>query len=217
MAITSTFSVGPKDSFLLSNNKGFQFLSCVKFLSTSIDPHGGGGKYPFNNSTNLRLWGCCSNDSNISCAGNNNKYMNGFQRAQVLLHDAKEASSSSATKDTNNNSSHRGSCGGFFNQDLQDKIVVAVDVDEVLGNFVSALNEFVADRYSAYHSVSEYHVYEFFKTTLAFGAFLCFSPLTTLNIRLVSFNDPIYDIFLTGTAKQLIAREKKTRVYSAGN
>ncbi|KAJ8543048.1 hypothetical protein K7X08_005571 [Anisodus acutangulus] len=163
MAITSTFSVGPKDSFLLSNNKGFQFLSCVKFLSTSIAPHGGGGKYPFNNLTNLRLWGCCSNDSNISCAGNNNKYMNGFQRAQVLLHDAKEASSSSATKDTNNNSSHRGSCGGFFNQDLQDKVVVAVDVDEVLGNFVSALNEFVADRYSAYHSVSEYHVYEFFK------------------------------------------------------
>lgn len=33
----------------------------------------------------------------------------------------------------------------------------------VLGNFVSALNEFVADRYSSYHSVSEYHVYEFFK------------------------------------------------------
>ncbi|XP_059287081.1 uncharacterized protein LOC132040458 [Lycium ferocissimum] len=92
--------------------------------------------------------------------------MNGFQRAQVfapanpvLLHGAEETSTSSATKDTN----HRGSRGGFFNQDLQDKIVVAVDVDEVLGNFVSALNEFVADRYSSYHSVSEYHVYEFFK------------------------------------------------------
>ncbi|XP_010527054.1 PREDICTED: uncharacterized protein LOC104804446 [Tarenaya hassleriana] len=44
-----------------------------------------------------------------------------------------------------------------------DKIVVAVDIDEVLGNFVSALNRFIADRYSANHSVSEYHVYEFFK------------------------------------------------------
>ncbi|XP_068343074.1 uncharacterized protein [Pyrus communis] len=44
-----------------------------------------------------------------------------------------------------------------------DKIVVAVDVDEVLGNFVSALNRFIADRYSSNHSVSEYHVYEFFK------------------------------------------------------
>lgn len=44
-----------------------------------------------------------------------------------------------------------------------DKLVVAVDVDEVLGNFVSALNRFVADRYSSNHSVSEYHVYEFFR------------------------------------------------------
>lgn len=35
----------------------------------------------------------------------------------------------------------------------------------VLGNFVSALNRFIADRYSSNHSVSEYHVYEFFKVT----------------------------------------------------
>ncbi|EOA16925.1 hypothetical protein CARUB_v10005149mg [Capsella rubella] len=44
-----------------------------------------------------------------------------------------------------------------------DKIVVAVDIDEVLGNFVSAINRFIADRYLSNHSVSEYHVYEFFK------------------------------------------------------
>lgn len=44
-----------------------------------------------------------------------------------------------------------------------EKIVVAVDVDEVLGNFVSALNVFIAERYSSYHTVSEYHVYEFFR------------------------------------------------------
>lgn len=52
---------------------------------------------------------------------------------------------------------------GFPPQNLPEKIVVAVDVDEVLGNFVSALNRFIADRYSSNHSVSEYHVYEFFK------------------------------------------------------
>ncbi|XP_014499881.1 uncharacterized protein LOC106760946 [Vigna radiata var. radiata] len=51
----------------------------------------------------------------------------------------------------------------FPDQPLLQKLVVAVDVDEVLGNFVSALNEFIADRYSSSHSVSEYHVYEFFK------------------------------------------------------
>ncbi|CAK9328148.1 unnamed protein product [Citrullus colocynthis] len=51
----------------------------------------------------------------------------------------------------------------FHDFSSRDKLVVAVDIDEVLGNFVSALNKFVADRYSSNHSVSEYHVYEFFR------------------------------------------------------
>lgn len=37
----------------------------------------------------------------------------------------------------------------------------------VLGNFVSALNQFIADRYDLNRSVSEYHVYEFFKVMSA--------------------------------------------------
>ncbi|PRQ47141.1 putative 5'(3')-deoxyribonucleotidase, HAD-like domain-containing protein [Rosa chinensis] len=62
------------------------------------------------------------------------------------------------------NGGFQGSLNGFHSQTLsRDKIVVAVDVDEVLGNFVSALNRFIADRYAANHTVSEYHVYEFFK------------------------------------------------------
>ncbi|OVA08285.1 5'(3')-deoxyribonucleotidase [Macleaya cordata] len=52
---------------------------------------------------------------------------------------------------------------GFLDRPLPEKLVVAVDVDEVLGSFVSALNKFIADRYALKHSVSEYHVYEFFK------------------------------------------------------
>ncbi|CAL1390116.1 unnamed protein product [Linum trigynum] len=52
---------------------------------------------------------------------------------------------------------------GFSRISATNRVVVAVDVDEVLGNFVSALNRFIADRYSMNHSVSEYHVYEFFK------------------------------------------------------
>lgn len=52
---------------------------------------------------------------------------------------------------------------GFSDRPSPEKVVVAVDVDEVLGNFVSALNRFIADRYSSIHSISEYHVYEFFK------------------------------------------------------
>lgn len=139
MAFTSsTFSVGPEDSsFLLSNKWYNQILSCV--ISTSIDPKGGGGKYPFNNvAMSLRLWGfgSFSNDSNISCAGSNNKYKNGFQvfapPHSILLHDDEESSTSSATmnSNTNNDPSNKGSSDGFFNQDLHGKIVVAVDVDE---------------------------------------------------------------------------------------
>ncbi|CAJ2644792.1 uncharacterized protein LOC123910221 [Trifolium pratense] len=51
----------------------------------------------------------------------------------------------------------------FCDHQIPQKLVVAVDVDEVLGNFVSALNKFIAARYSSNYSVSEYHVYEFFK------------------------------------------------------
>ncbi|KAG6517731.1 uncharacterized protein LOC122054725 [Zingiber officinale] len=45
----------------------------------------------------------------------------------------------------------------------KEKLTVAVDVDEVLGSFLSALNQFIADHYSSNHSVSEYHVYDFCK------------------------------------------------------
>ncbi|KAE9448911.1 hypothetical protein C3L33_19223, partial [Rhododendron williamsianum] len=58
---------------------------------------------------------------------------------------------------------HRGNPLGYPELTNTEKVVVAVDVDEVLGNFISALNRFIADRYSLNHSVSEYHVYEFFK------------------------------------------------------
>lgn len=60
-------------------------------------------------------------------------------------------------------SANRGSSAGALGQPSAEKIMIAVDVDEVLGNFVSAINIFIADRYSLKHSVSEYHVYEFFK------------------------------------------------------
>ncbi|XP_048328867.1 uncharacterized protein LOC107419443 [Ziziphus jujuba] len=38
---------------------------------------------------------------------------------------------------------------------------------EVLKNSVSALNQFIADRYSSNHSVSNYNVYDFFKLLFA--------------------------------------------------
>ncbi|KAL6861178.1 hypothetical protein ACP4OV_016878 [Aristida adscensionis] len=62
-----------------------------------------------------------------------------------------------------NGACRRGKPLGFPEHPAAAKIVVAVDVDEVLGSFLAALNKFIADRYSWNHTVSEYHVYEFFK------------------------------------------------------
>uniref|UniRef100_J3MC08 Uncharacterized protein n=1 Tax=Oryza brachyantha TaxID=4533 RepID=J3MC08_ORYBR len=62
-----------------------------------------------------------------------------------------------------NGACRRGKPLGFPEHGAPAKMVVAVDVDEVLGSFLAALNRFIADRYSLNHSVSEYHVYEFFK------------------------------------------------------
>ncbi|XP_047333739.1 uncharacterized protein LOC124937517 [Impatiens glandulifera] len=58
---------------------------------------------------------------------------------------------------------HSNSSIGLHDRSSSEKVVVAVDVDEVLGNFLSALNMFIEDRYSSKHSASDYHVYEFFK------------------------------------------------------
>ncbi|XP_039144837.1 uncharacterized protein LOC120282150 [Dioscorea cayenensis subsp. rotundata] len=46
---------------------------------------------------------------------------------------------------------------------LTEEIVIAVDVDEVLGSFLPAVNKFIADRYSLNHSLADYFVYEFYK------------------------------------------------------
>lgn len=62
-----------------------------------------------------------------------------------------------------NGACRRGKPLGFPENPGPAKMVVAVDVDEVLGSFLAALNKFIADRYSWNHSVSEYHVYEFFR------------------------------------------------------
>eukprot|EP00210_Caulerpa_lentillifera_P001499 g1437.t1 len=42
-----------------------------------------------------------------------------------------------------------------------EKLKVAVDVDEVLGQFVVALNSFCKERYGMEHSVEDYYVYHF--------------------------------------------------------
>ncbi|KAL3642862.1 hypothetical protein CASFOL_013677 [Castilleja foliolosa] len=131
----------------------------------------------------FRLKSCCSESYSNVFRNNNNDMKhdrtigNGVQKARVYspcvpqlprvseeivkVEDQQKCVNSHAVN--GGGDANRANFAGVLARPLSDKIMVAVDVDEVLGNFVSALNQFIADRYSLYHSVSEYHVYEFFK------------------------------------------------------
>ncbi|KAH7300304.1 hypothetical protein KP509_24G055200 [Ceratopteris richardii] len=45
----------------------------------------------------------------------------------------------------------------------QNLLRVAVDVDEVLGSFLSSLNRFISEKHLLTYDLSEYHVYDFMK------------------------------------------------------
>lgn len=62
-----------------------------------------------------------------------------------------------------NGSCKQGKPSEVGKRSIDNKLVVAVDVDEVLGSFLTALNKFIADRYLSKHAISEYSVYEFFR------------------------------------------------------
>ncbi|KAI8019748.1 hypothetical protein LOK49_LG04G00013 [Camellia lanceoleosa] len=171
----------------------FPFPSSSSSSSSSVGGGGGGGATLLLNGRcvngGLTLKGCSSSDSwdyirkkriDDNSSNNNHHHRhhqnhnNAFQNAQAfaptlpqLVRDSKigleEDECDAAAAAARFASCDPRSPLGFPDQPFPAKIVVAVDVDEVLGNFVSALNRFIADRYSLNHSVSEYHVYEFFK------------------------------------------------------
>ncbi|GKV03736.1 hypothetical protein SLEP1_g15987 [Rubroshorea leprosula] len=108
----------------------------------------------------------CFDDSRSSCERRPRVFVPQSARNLEVISLGEAAKDTKLEKDPTLSANGRGTCGrgsplGFL--DRSDKIAVAVDVDEVLGNFLSALNRFIADRYSLNHSVSEYYVYEFFK------------------------------------------------------
>ncbi|GFP97636.1 hypothetical protein PHJA_001907700 [Phtheirospermum japonicum] len=179
MAAASNFMLGQRD-FQMSSLRG---LSSNTAASSAIDISTARLKNGF------RLKSCCPENYNNVFRNNNNYYYknneikndraigNGVQKARVYspcvpqllrvseeivkVEDQQKCLNSRAVN--GGGDANRGNFAGVLDQPLSDKIMVAVDVDEVLGNFVSALNQFIADRYSLNHSVSEYHVYEFFK------------------------------------------------------
>ncbi|CAI5967426.1 unnamed protein product [Closterium sp. NIES-64] len=52
---------------------------------------------------------------------------------------------------------------GYEGKGMQQRLRVAVDVDEVLGSFLSTLNLFCAEKYSVRHELHEFYVYDFMK------------------------------------------------------
>ncbi|KAK6147531.1 hypothetical protein DH2020_018443 [Rehmannia glutinosa] len=173
MAAASSFMLGQRDFQMSSLRR----LSSNASTSSAIDLST--GRF-FTNG--FRLKGCCSeNYGNVLWNNNDRKNDrgsdNGVHKAKVyspsireLLRVSEEVvkvedqqTSINSRVVNGGGAANRGNFTGTLDQPFPEKIMVAVDVDEVLGNFVSALNQFIADRYSLNHSISEYHVYEFFK------------------------------------------------------
>ncbi|KAE8735274.1 Lysine-ketoglutarate reductase/saccharopine dehydrogenase bifunctional enzyme [Hibiscus syriacus] len=123
----------------------------------------GGGGFKFNRSApglNLSIRSCLENSPRTR---DQKTVVFASPLARELeISNHNEPQKKAKTAVDSNGSFQRGALD-FPDKPLPEKIAVAVDVDEVLGNFVSALNRFIADRYSLNHSVSEYHVYEFFR------------------------------------------------------
>ncbi|CAI9780321.1 unnamed protein product [Fraxinus pennsylvanica] len=176
MAAASNFLVGQRDLQILSLRRLSSNLSTASAIDTSD------GRF-IKGLSSFKFKCCCSDNYGNKFQIHDNDIFsnsNGVQKARAFgpclpqfLFDSEEVVSvedranivdySAFIGARDGGSTNRGNSTGFPDQLLPEKIMIAVDVDEVLGNFVSALNQFIADRYSINHSVSEYHVYEFFK------------------------------------------------------
>ncbi|XP_051150701.1 uncharacterized protein LOC127265071 isoform X2 [Andrographis paniculata] len=167
MAAASNFALGQRD---------FQIMSLRKLSSNASVPSAIGLSSRSFGRNGFRLRGCSSSSSgqNSNALRDNNDSFRLHRRIDTGLREDPACApcalgvSNEVVRDqlnagfcpVNGSSASR---KGYFRGDSSEKIMVAVDVDEVLGNFVSALNQFIAARYSLKCSVSEYHVYEFFK------------------------------------------------------
>lgn len=137
-------------------------IHTLSHFSSSSSSSPNGGVLRLGNRVNgLTLVGCFDSSSAAAAAAADHK--TAPKRVRYLDIGLGEEGCTDARLVNGRGSNYRGSPLGFPHRSLPDKFVVAVDVDEVLGNFVSALNRFIADRYSLNRTVSEYHVYEFFK------------------------------------------------------
>ncbi|XP_021277105.1 uncharacterized protein LOC110411320 [Herrania umbratica] len=162
MAILARNDLFSKQLHTLPNDQRRCFQLLSKF--DSLENHNVGGGFKFNRPAagfNLTLKSCFQ-DSPGTWDQKARAFAPQLARHLEIISHNEPPKMAKSTTDTGG-ACQRGKPLDFNDKPLPEKIAVAVDVDEVLGNFVSALNRFIADRYSLNHSVSEYHVYEFFK------------------------------------------------------
>ncbi|KAK7265502.1 hypothetical protein RJT34_33122 [Clitoria ternatea] len=180
------YLVGGYDPCCSHLSKAFSHLPCVSssdrasYLKPFLHNFVYANVFGVSTSIGFGPIGCSFDTSGSSCGTNSDKMFvrakarpHGFtyHRRQPMLADLEQGNSvRSDDHDDTMVKVDNGSINGspakppfLSDHRLSKKLVVAVDVDEVLGNFVSALNKFIADRYASNYSVSGYHVYEFCK------------------------------------------------------
>lgn len=128
------------------------------------------GRYSVNINTQLGHWACLggsnnNNSNNTSVKAIVNQYSCvGQSLNAVASHmQTSNASGEGGKDDLGGLAIRRFPLGRQSNRLQSEKLVVAVDIDEVLGNFLFALNTFIAERYFLNHNIAEYHVYNFDK------------------------------------------------------
>ncbi|KAL6560079.1 hypothetical protein OROHE_006317 [Orobanche hederae] len=167
MAATSNFILGQRDfelSYLRRFSQSTSTSSAVDVTTGSFLTNG------------FMLKGCCSGKYvNIlrNNYNNNNNLKNGraigkgVQKARVYGRVSEEAVKVEDQQKSLNSravigggAANRGNFTEFLDEPFQEKTMVAVDVDEVLGNFISALNHI----WNCSRDEADIRVHEFFKT-----------------------------------------------------
>ncbi|GJP41196.1 hypothetical protein CLOM_g872 [Closterium sp. NIES-68] len=94
----------------------------------------------------------------------NGQLLNGRQSNGASVEPAKGTSNGTAMANGAATSGWSGEeLTGYEGKAMQQRLRVAVDVDEVLGSFLSTLNLFCAEKYSVRHDLHEFYVYDFMK------------------------------------------------------
>lgn len=160
----------PLKPISISNSMALQHRHPLgaRFFSVGLFHIQSKGQHYRNVNTQIGHWACLgqrnnNNRNNTSVKAMVDQYARVGQSLNAVASYLQTSNASEdAGKDDLGRLAIRGVPLGRQSSRLQsEKLVVAVDIDEVLGNFLFALNTFIAERYFLNHNIAEYHVYNF--------------------------------------------------------